>query len=229
MPGFRFGLWHFLVAVGIVCVACATLVGWSPLVGSLAIFAFFLVNCFGLAGAFAAVGNTRVFWIGAAVFGIAYWWTTSPYYVHLPDAPFGGGAAYWQSSRATSDERPELATDRLLRFLEETLANHNTRVGDTVMARWNSGSLYSGTIKESGPDGYLVAWTDGSSPTWVKPSDVYPGGTSFRATGHAVMGILLALAGGTVATMAFGVKPDDAKVESPTTVAAANTSPQPAK
>lgn len=220
MPGFRFSLWHFLIATALVCAACGALVAWSPLVASIAILAFLLLNCLSLTGACAATGNLRVYWIGAAIFGIGYWWVASSYFTRMPDLPQFGSYSYSWASSQSLEHRPELATDRLLQALETTLAHQTLHVGDMVMARWNSGTLYAGKITQVTPQGCIVAWTDGSSPSMVALNDIFPGGTSFRATGHAIFGILIALLGGAVATMAFGAK-EEAKVEAVANPAAA--------
>lgn len=46
------------------------------------------------------------------------------------------------------------------------------KVGDNVMAVWNSGKFYDGEVVEITPNGYIIKWTDGSAPSEVKKGHV---------------------------------------------------------
>lgn len=45
-------------------------------------------------------------------------------------------------------------------------------VGDTVMAVWSSARFYQGKVVEIGKGKWMVAWDDGSAPSWVERGQI---------------------------------------------------------
>ena len=206
---FRFSLLHFLIVITLLAIGLAALASQSRLAASGVYSLYLALICLALAGAIAGRGDWRPFWIGFAVFGWTYFlfafettsssssqqgWTTSwlsavSYRYYGTDASLGS----------------RLITSELIDYLEDHLiASHE--VGSKVMAQWNGGSYYSGTIKSADETGYLIAWDDGSTPTPV-PLTAIRGYTPYaRVSGHSLFGSLAALLGGILTAGFFGGK-----------------------
>jgi hypothetical protein len=98
--------------------------------------------------------------------------------------------------------RPDLLTTKLLEWLESKRTPH-LAIGSHVMAQWQGGGYWAGTITDSGVNGYLITWDDGSSPTWDVASQIASAAEPFYQIGHAEFGILLALLAGWIAPSIF--------------------------
>jgi hypothetical protein len=201
MRRFRFSMTTFLIVITLLAGGLAALVSQSRWGASAAYSVFLALLCLSIAGAILARDESRAFWIGFAVFGWGYWFFE---YRESPNTqyPYYGGVYLGYYPSRPQQPPPGLITTELLGKLEESL-DSNRKVGAQVVAQWQGGGYYAGTIQQAdGSGNYLVAWADGSAPSWT--SSVMPGAPQMRVTGHAVMGSLWALLGGALATAFFG-------------------------
>jgi hypothetical protein len=201
MGRFRFSVTTFLVVVTMLAAGLAAFVSQSRLGASAAYTAFLALLCLATAGAILSRTERRAFWVGFAIFGWIYWC------YEFRESPNSGGgiASYYISWTSSPSPRPSstLLTTELLALIEERLSV-NRKVGSQVMAQWRGGGYYAGEIIEVQRDNYLVRWLDGSTPQWTAYNLIQPAAPQVRVTGHAIMGSLWALGGGTLATVLFG-------------------------
>ncbi len=199
---FHFSMAGLLGLVALTTIGCAALATATPLVASALHTLNLLVLSLAVVGAIARRGEARVFWLGMAVVGWVYYfaavgWPAAP---EMPPQPWTG--PYYNTDPA-KDYRPQLLTSKLLDYLE-TLRTARLPIGAHVVAMWQGGGYWPGKITDANETGYLVAWDDGSVPSWDTPAQIASYTTPFHQVGHAVFGLLLALLAGWLMACLFG-------------------------
>jgi hypothetical protein len=64
----------------------------------------------------------------------------------------------------------------------------NCHPGQLAAARWKDGVHYGATLLQHGPQGFLVAWDDGTAPTWVPEPGVLVSRTPSPGQWHVAGG-----------------------------------------
>jgi hypothetical protein len=209
---FRFSLLHFLIVITLLAIGFGALASGSRLAASGIYTLFLSLICLALAGAVIVRGEARLFWIGFAIFGWAYFlfaFESTP-----QSSPQRNWASTWLSGISYSYYGSEqssgvhLITTEIIDFLEEHLTG-SRQVGSKVMAQWTSGSFYSGTIQSYDGTVYMVAWDDGSTPTAVAPTGIKGYTPYARLSGHSLFGSLAGLLGGVLAALMFGARQEN--------------------
>jgi hypothetical protein len=230
MGGLRISLWHLLALVALVAVTLGALAASSGWTASIAVTLFLALNCLALAGSIMTSGRTRLFWLAVAIFGWAYWWQVSPTLLWtLPNRAWQNmsymGSFYYPQQTQTNGAI-DLISQQLLDAAEPILARRGLKVGDTVVARWQGGGFYQGTIKQIDGSVFLIAWTDGSTPTSVARTDILSQySNEYHRTGMAALGIFFALFGGMTALAVFGGDPALATADPAATLPTPNLAP----
>lgn len=63
----------------------------------------------------------------------------------------------------SSGERVAVPAERII----PNPGHHVFQIGDRVLAHWDQGHMFPGTITAISPQGYTVAWADGDTPRVV--------------------------------------------------------------
>ena len=190
---------NLLLAIFVLAAALAVL-QWNSAVLTSAAFSLFLAMlALGLTGAICRQGPARAFWIGFTIF-----------------AWFYGGAVFPTSTGATPGgwllgivpqsvyrgpvTSPVLLTDLAFDYASLT---SQLRVGNRVMAQWQSGGYYEATITQVNGAQYLAQWTDGSTPSWVTRNQIQLLNLAGRQAAHSIMAIFIGVVGGALAEIFF--------------------------
>jgi hypothetical protein len=201
MARFRFSMRNLLLAVLVLSLALAVLQWDSEIIASIAFTAFLGLLALGVTGAFCRRGAARAFWIGFAVFGWFYAEAAFPAVGGSSSSPgtwlLGFAARAYEPRRPPS---PIVLTELLFDFAS---LNSQLRVGNKVMAQWQSGGYYEATITEIKGGQYLAKWTDGSNPSWVVRNQIEITNAAGRHAAHSIMAIFVALVGAALAEMFF--------------------------
>jgi hypothetical protein len=186
----RFGIRPMLLAVLALAAGLGAIVSNSTLVAG----ATLLLGCalWGLAvvGLLIGQGRSRVFCAGFTVFAGMY------------------GFVFWDEIATAADvaSASASATSRAIDWLAHFRSSPPS-VGDVVSAKWpNNGRNYPAQIIDYDPDGdvYLVAWNDGSSPSWLASTRMQTVSHHVMLrTGHVVVAILLGALGGLLSCACF--------------------------
>ncbi|ADB18036.1 hypothetical protein Psta_3372 [Pirellula staleyi DSM 6068] len=202
MRGLRFSMSGGLSALTLLSVLLALMVSKSEIAGSVALTVYISVVCLATAGAIATLGNDKLFWLGAAIFGWTYLFTEYEAVSSFEQMVQSPGVIMVPSG--TSNLRPvsKMITSSLVELIEQNVIG-SRYVGATVMARWRNGSYYSGTIAEIEGSNYLVKWTDGSAPQWTPGTQILSNSPGTRSSAHAILGTLFGLFGGMLVTLVF--------------------------
>jgi hypothetical protein len=203
MGGFRFSITTGFVVMTLVCVGLWAYVNQSDWAADITYTIYFCCLCLATGGALVLKDERRLFWLGFAIFGWAYWFVG--FDVSLSNNRMAQ-VTWFYSGNQQPTAGPRLITSDLLDLAEVYLSD-SRQVGAVVMAVWRNGGMYRGTIIEITDDGqYVVKWEDGSAPQTTPGSQVFPTKTHSRVAGHSVLGSLLALAGGIAVACLFGEK-----------------------
>jgi hypothetical protein len=201
MTRFRFSMRHLLLAVLALGAALAVLQWDSPLAASAAYTLFLALLALGLAGAFCRRGTARAFWIGFTVFGWVYGEAAFPAAGVASRSGWLAGGFVPQPGYQPQSPSPALLTDLLFDY---AAIDSRLRTGSKVTAQWRSGVYYEATITQVDGGRYLVAWTDGSAPSWVARNQIQLLNYSGRQAAHSILAILSAVFGGALCEMFFG-------------------------
>jgi hypothetical protein len=198
---FHFSIGGLLVVVALLGLACAALVAATPLVASAAHTLNLALMSLAVVGAICRRGPARVYWLAAAVVGWVYYFSAIAWPVP-PEPPLTPQYPNYYATQPAPESRPRLLTSKLLDWLESK-RTARLSIGTHVVAQWAGGGYWPGRITDANETGYLVAWDDGSSPTWDTPAQIASSITPLYQVGHAVFGVLLALLAGWVMSRVF--------------------------
>ena len=194
----RFSLRSFLLVILLVAVTFAVARVNAEWLTSLCYSVFLFVQCTAIVGAIFRTGRARVFWLGLAVFGFGYGLSAFPTERSLPYWPIG----LYQSNRSErmySPVGPAYLMDQLFQLIEPSAS-----LGDEVMAQYQNSSMYRAVVRDISQDKQiLVAWTDGTAPSWV--TNIAVDNVQGRNAGHGIVAILVGLVAAYICQLAFAV------------------------
>jgi hypothetical protein len=200
MRGFHFSLRWLFGVVSFMAVGCGLLVYATPLLSQLTFMAAVAVLLTGAVDAACNSGERRMYWVGFAVFGLAYIWLV---------------CGSWQSPDGNVMLRDRLVTTALLQWCHERTPHTQTT---TVIAQPPAGGMMmsmaagmgrsmpagapgmSGSMS-SGPGmmGGMMGTMSGAPPTTMTIAEA-PDWGNFSMTGHALIALAFAVLGGLIAT-----------------------------
>lgn len=203
-PRIRFSLRSFLLIILLVAVTFAVARVNSEWLASVCYSVFLFVQCTAIVGAIFRKGSARVFWLSIVVFGFGY---------GLSAFRTESSERYWpvglyrfnRSEMMYSPVGPAYLTDQLFQLTEP-----GASVGDEVMAQYQNSSMYRAIVREISADKQvLVAWTDGTAPSWVTNIEVE--NVHGRNAAHSMVAILVGLIAAFICQVLF--QPDQTTQE----------------
>ena len=187
--------------VALLGLACSALAAATPLVASAAHSLNLALLSLAVVGAICRQGGARVYWVAVAVVGWVYYFSAVAWPAPLTPQVSAQFPSY-NATQPSPDDRPRLLTSKLLDWIESK-RSVRLPVGTHVEAQWAGGGYWPGRITDVNESGYLIAWDDGSPPTWDTPVQLGSSVTPLYQVGHAVFGMFLALLAGWAMSCVF--------------------------
>jgi hypothetical protein len=193
--GIRFSLRSLLTLIVLLAIVLAVVRWNTDWIASVCISVLLMIQGVSIVAAFCQKGRARVFWLGFAIFSWGYGSTVFQHDRLQRSWPLSFSFGSYPSTYAPVG--PADIADRVFQLIDVS-----PDVGDTVSAKYLSGGVYPAIVKQIGNDGQmLVAWTDGSAPSWV--NNVAIESTNGRVAGHALLAIMIALLAGYICQPVF--------------------------